>query len=367
MLTVRDILAAVDRLAPWRLAADWDNVGLMVGDRDRRVRRLLVCLNVSEATVAEAARGRADAILAHHPLIRKTVPRLTSDTRFGRLALACLADRRAVIAAHTNLDSAIGGICDILAEMLGLKPGEPLLAPPEAGRYKVVVFVPESDLDAVRDAAFAAGAGRIGDYAECSFAGEGEGTFFPAASAHPAVGAKGRRNAVRERRLELVADEPSLGRVTAAIARAHSYEEPAIDVYRLRVEPSDAGIGRVARFPKPRRLGDFVRDVKKVLGLGAVSFAGDPKQKIERVAVCTGGGNTLGDAVVAAGCQAYLCGELKYHEADDLASRGIGVILGGHYETERVPLERWSRRLAEELPGVEVVLSRTERPTMRSM
>jgi putative NIF3 family GTP cyclohydrolase 1 type 2 len=155
--------------------------------------------------------------------------------------------------------------------------------------------------------------------------------------------------------------------VTVAIAKAHSYEEPAIDVYPLRIEPSEAGIGRVATFAKPRRLGDFVRTVKRVLGLRTVSFAGDPEKAIERVAVCTGGGNTLGDAVVAAGCQAYLCGELKYHEAEDLASRGIGVILGGHYETERVPLDFWAEKLEDEIPGVEVVMSRTERPTMAYM
>jgi dinuclear metal center YbgI/SA1388 family protein len=364
MTTVGDILAAVDRLAPFRLAADWDNVGLLVGERERRVRRLLVTLDVTESVCDEADAFRAECILAHHPLIRKGISRLTSDTRPGRLALRCLAQRRAVIAAHTNLDFAAGGLCDILAESLGLEITGPLIASPPDAAYKVVVFVPETDLEAVRAAAFAAGAGRIGAYAECGFSVEGTGTFLPGAGARPTLGKVGRPSAVREHRLEVLCEERSLGRVTAAIARAHSYEEPAIDIYPLRPAPAEAGAGRVARFARPRRLADVCAAVKKALRLRTIPFAGDPGRKIERVAICTGGGNSLGEAVAAAGCQAYLTGELKYHETQDLAAAGIAVILGGHHRTERIPLETWAKRFAKEV-DVDLRLSRSEADAIR--
>jgi len=358
--TVADVVKAVDRLAPFALAEEWDNVGLLLGDAGREVRRLLVCLDVGEAVCDEAERVGAEAVLAHHPLIFKGVQRLTSETRVGRLALRLLAGRRAVIAAHTNLDSAEGGLCDIVAGMVGLVDLEPLQTAPARTAHEVVVFVPEKDLDAVRAAAFEAGAGRIGDYTECGFAAEGEGTFLPGPAAAPAVGQIGRRSTVRERRFETLVEGRRLGAVLAAIARAHPYEEPAIDVYRLHAPPAGVGIGRVGRLAQPKTLAALADEAARAFGLKAIHCAGDPGAKVERVAVVTGGGGGLGDAVAEAGCQAYLTGELNYHETEDLAARGIGVILGGHYRTERVPLEAWAPRLARELGGVEVLLSASD-------
>jgi dinuclear metal center YbgI/SA1388 family protein len=357
--TVGDVLSVVDRLAPFRLAEDWDNVGLLLGDAGREVRRVLVCLDVREAVCEEAERVGAELVLAHHPLFIKGVQRLTSETRAGRLALRLLRDRRALVAAHTNLDSADGGLCEILADMIALEDLQPLQAAPAAPQYKVVVFVPAESLEAVRAAAFAAGAGGIGAYGECGFSVEGTGTFLPGEGARPAVGEKGRRNEVPERRFETVADARRLGAVLAAVARAHPYEAPAIDVYPLHGPPPGVGLGRIGRFRQPRRLAALADGVRDILGLGAVHYAGEPDRPVERVAVVTGGGGGLCEAVAAAGCDAYLTGELNYHQVEDLAARGIAVILGGHYRTERVPLDAWAVRLAKETDA-EVLASESE-------
>jgi len=364
----------VDRLAPFRLAQAWDNVGLLLGDAAWPVRRVLVSLDVTEAVCDEAERLEADCLLAHHPFLFKDVSRVTAETRAGRFALRLAAGRRAVIAAHTNLDAAQGGLCDLLAERAGLADLEPLRAEPLERTYKVVVFVPAGDLESVRLAAFDAGAGRIGAYTECSFAAEGEGTFFAGEGTSPSVGpasaeatagrARGGRSAVPEHRLEVLAAESRVGAVVAAIGRAHSYETPAIDVYPLKDLPGEAGLGRVGRLKKPKTVGQLADDIKRALGLSCVQVAGERSARVERVAVNTGSGSGLVEAVRAAGCQAYLAGELKYHEAESLAAEGIAVILGGHYETERVPLEDWTPRLAEAV-DVEVQLSESERGTLR--
>jgi len=224
MTTVRDILAAVDRLAPFHLAETWDNVGLLLGDPEAEV---------TDAVCAEAEQVGADLVLAHHPLIFQPVGRLTAETVQGRLALRLAREGRAVIAAHTNLDSAPGGLCDILAEMIGLAGTEPLEAGPAPRRYKVVLYVPEDALEAVADAAFHAGAGRVGRYTEVAFETVGTGRFRPGQGAQPAEGDLGRTNRIPERRLETVVPEARLGAVLAAIVRAHPYEEPVIDCYRL--------------------------------------------------------------------------------------------------------------------------------------
>jgi len=360
MTTVADIVAAVDRLAPFRLAEAWDNVGLLLGDPGREVGRLLVSLDVTEAVCDEAEREGAEAILAHHPLIFTGLQRLTAETPTGRLALRLAAGGRAVIAAHTNLDAAEGGLCDILAGMVGLAETEPLQATPSAPRYKVVVFVPESSSEAVEAAAFGAGAGRIGNYTECGFWAEGTGTFVPGEGAEPAAGQKGRRNRVAERRFETLVEGRSLGAVLAAVAKAHPYEEPAIDVYPLHTPPAGAGLGRAGRLSDCRTVAQLADTVKEALDARAIHVAGDPETVVETLGVCTGSGGGLIDAVAAAGCQAFVTGELKYHEVQDLAARGVGVILAGHYRTERVALEMWLPRLAEAL-DIEVRMSDAER------
>ena len=98
---------------------------------------------------------------------------------------------------------------------------------------KLVVFVPAEALDAVRDAVFAAGAGRIGEYERCSWYTEGTGTFFGGERTDPSIGEKGREERVPEVRLETVFPSARRDEVVAALRRAHPYEEPAFDVYAL--------------------------------------------------------------------------------------------------------------------------------------
>jgi len=98
---------------------------------------------------------------------------------------------------------------------------------------KLVVFVPAEALDAVRDAVFAAGAGRIGEYERCSWYTEGTGTFFGGEGANPTIGERGREERVPELRLETVYPAELEGEVVRALREAHPYEEPAFDLYPL--------------------------------------------------------------------------------------------------------------------------------------
>jgi len=363
MPTVRDILTAVDRLAPFRLAESWDNVGLLLGDAGAEVRRVLVALDVTDAVCDEADAARAEVIVAHHPLIFQPVARLTADTPPGRLALRLAAAGRAVIAAHTNLDSADGGLCDLLARRIGVEPTEPLEAGRAERRYKIVCFVPEADLEAVAAAAFDAGAGRVGDYGETAFEVSGTGRFTPGQGAHPAEGEVGRPNRIAERRIETVAPADRLGAVVAAMARAHPYEEPVIDAYALADPPARTGLGRVGPINDSRTLGDLADKVKEALRCESVHLAGNPAAPVERAGVVTGAGGGMTSALLAAGCQAYVTGEMKYHDVQDLAARGIGVILGGHWRTERVTMEAWATRLAEAVDADVRMAEREADPT----
>lgn len=127
-VTVDDIRRLVDQLAPPHLAEDWDNVGLLMGDSERPVSRLMTCLTLTPESAAEAIQARADLVVAHHPLPFHALKRITTETTAGRLILQLIEARIAVISPHTCYDSSEQGINQALATALGLGEIQPLLA-----------------------------------------------------------------------------------------------------------------------------------------------------------------------------------------------------------------------------------------------
>ncbi len=248
-----DLLAVLDDLAPMRLAEHWDNVGLMVGRRDRPVSRVLVALDLRAAVLDEAAATGADLVLVHHPPIFPAMSAVTDERTAGALVLRAAEERIGVVAAHTNLDSAAGGLNDLMAGALGVSATCPL--------------VPDADDPAV-------GLGRVGD----------------------------------------IAPTP-LGVLAMRAVEAFS--------------PRHANLG----------------------------MAGDPAMAVTRVAVCTGSGRSLIDAARAAGADAYVTGDLTYHDAD--AAEGMGLVNVPHGAVEQHCMRAWAPALASALVprGVEVAVT----------
>ncbi|MDP6379704.1 MAG: Nif3-like dinuclear metal center hexameric protein [Phycisphaerae bacterium] len=364
MATVRDILNAVDAIAPLRLAEDWDNVGLLLGNPDRRVRKALVCMDVTSVVIAEAKALGAGCIISHHPFTRDAFRRVTTDTFDGRIAVEMLEAKIALVSAHTNLDAAAGGLCDHLADIVGLTDAEPLSPSPSETRYKLAVFVPDADLAKVQAALFAAGAGHIGAYRECSFRAGGVGTFRAGPGAKPAVGRRGRREEVCEYRLEVVVPTGALEEVIKAMRAAHSYEEPAFDVYPTEVLPEGIGISRHGLLAKKitvRRLAEiFKRGVKAQAA--QVSPTGMLSRTVQHVAVCSGSAGSEVVPAIAAGCEVLLCGELKHHDILTATAAGMATVMAGHFETEKAGLGRFAKALRRIVPKIEFRESRREGP-----
>lgn len=126
MSTVGKVIEYLEQIAPLALAEDWDNVGLLVGDRVWSVERLMTCLTITPAVVAEAIEAHANLIVTHHPLPFHALKNITTDSTAGRLLLNLIAARVAVYSAHTAFDSARAGINQHLAIGLGLQEIAPL-------------------------------------------------------------------------------------------------------------------------------------------------------------------------------------------------------------------------------------------------
>jgi dinuclear metal center YbgI/SA1388 family protein len=347
-MQVRDVMAVVDRLAPFDLAEPWDHVGLQVGSPGDEVRGVLVALEADDAALDEAARQDCDLLLVHHPLIFDPLESLSDDSEAGRLALRAARDGVAVIAAHTNLDKAHGGIADVVAQMLGLEAAAPL-APAAADALKLVGFVPADDADLVRKALFAAGAGVIGEYEHCSWAVEGQGTFFGREGAEPAVGRAGRDETVSELRLEVVFPRRLKRRVTGAYVAAHPYEEPAYDLYPVENEVATLGLGRLGALPAAQPLAAFAADVAAVLHLPSLRYAGDGARPVNRVAVLPGSGAEAIARGVAQVADVLVTGDVKYHEARVAQAQGLALVDAPHGVTEQEAVLRWAQTLADAL------------------
>ncbi len=332
-IQVRDIIAAMDAWAPPQLAYSWDRSGLALGQPSDEVTSVVTCLTVTRDAFLAAKKARANFIVAHHPLIWDPIKTLRSDDARSALLLDLAKAGFGCYSAHTNLDVARHGVNSVLAATLGFTKTAPLFQVPQAEMWKLVTFVPESHLNAVRMSVCAAGAGGIGNYTHCTFSTGGVGTFMPAVTANPFSGEKLKLNEEPERRFETIFPKHALAAVLAALRSAHPYEEIAYDLVKL--ENGDPSISLGLRFELPRSstLAAFAETVRKRLGLMHVRYTGPAKKKVRRIAVMGGSGGSSA-ANVPDDIDVFVTGDVKYHEALDAAERGLAIIDAGHHGTE---------------------------------
>lgn len=361
MQSVAAIISYLEQFAPRSLAEDWDNVGLLLGDRASKIDKILTCLTITPEVVQEAIKLNAGLIVTHHPILFRSVKRLTTDNPDGRMLLALIQAGIAVYSPHTAFDNTQDGINEMLAQRLGLINVEPLRNSPAPSHCKIVVFVPESDLSSVSNAMFKAGAGHIGEYSECSFRIQGTGTFHGSESTNPTIGTKGQREEVAEQRLELICPERRVDAVLKAMIQAHSYEEPAYDVYPLRSgQDTTMGSGRKGILAESMTLADLTDRLKQSLKCGPIQVVGDVSETVETVAiVCGAGGEMLSDAIRAR-VDVFLTGEMRFHDYLRAKTEKVALCLPGHYATERFALEELAKRLQAEFSEVQCMASQAE-------
>ena len=360
MTNIIDVLSILEKLAPSRLAEEWDNVGLQAGSLGVEVHGVLVALNVNEKVMEEAEARGCDLILTHHPLIFQPLLSVSDANAAGRLVQQALRGGISVVAAHTNLDAAPGGLADVMAELAGLVHTRPLSGSP-APWSKLVTFVPAAGLDRVRAALFDAGAGEIGDYRHCSYTTMGTGTFLPMEGARPAIGAVGKDESVEELRLEMVFPGGRDDEIIAALSAVHPYEEPAYDIYPLATRSHESGCGRAGQLEAPVSLRGFAAVLARAFGMDSARFSGDASRTVRRAAVVSGSGaGMIGTA--AAVSDVLVTGDLKYHDLTQAEDLGLALIEIPHDICETGLLSLWSESLEQRLAplGVSVSISAVE-------
>lgn len=354
-----EIISVIESFAPAVYQESYDNSGLQVGDPGMEVTGVLLSLDITEAVIDEAVQRGCNMIVAHHPIIFSGLKRLSGRSYVERTVMKALREDVILYAAHTNLDNARAGVNAMIAEKLGLQQTS-ILSMMTTTLRKLYTFAPLDAADKVRDALFAAGAGDIGKYRECSFNTPGTGTFKPDADADPAIGqAGGPREHVEEVKIEVLVQQHKEARILKALFDAHPYEEVAFEFIHLHNANQELGAGAIGTLPEPMEGQDFLKLLKRQMNTECIRHTALPDRPIHKVALCGGAGSFLLKQAVASGADAFVTADYKYHQFFDAEGR-ILIADIGHWESEQFTPQLLQRILGEKMPNFALLLSETK-------
>ncbi len=331
-MQIKDVMKAVESFAPTGLAMAWDNVGLMAGHRDWDVSKVYVTLDVTPTAVEESIAKGCQLILSHHPLIFKAQKSITDP-----LLIKLIQHDIGVISLHTNFDVAEDSVTHALAKALGLKVIDRLTEESGASYHHLVVYCPVGYEDKVSEAAWIAGAGKIGGYYNCSTRHGVEGNFSAGKNSNPFI-TKPEGSSVQETALEFNCESFRLHSVLKAIQIAHPYETPALYHFPVSNPNPAYGLGLVCVPEQALSLHELALRVKERLSCPNTKLWSAGKgmdTPIERIALCGGSGGTLLGAA-SAKADVFISGDITYHTFLD--SR-IPIIDAGHFYTEYPALQ----------------------------
>lgn len=315
MATLKDVITVLEQAYPPELAESWDRIGLVCGDPDAAITRVMFAVDPLPPVIDDAIAEGVGLLVTHHPLLLRGVHTIAADTPKGNTLHRLVTAGIALYCAHTNADAADPGVSDALAAAIGLHVTGALTPLPAPPTDLLAVSVPTERAERVLAALHEAGAGAFGAYEDAASSWPQTGSFRPTRGANPAIGRVGELITVEERRLEVVLPRRSRAAVLAALHASHPYESPAYAVHELPDQPSRRGIGRVGELDEPEPFAGFVERVARGLPASGAGTrgAGDPNRMIRRVAVCGGAGDSRLEAATAEGVDAYVTADLRHH------------------------------------------------------
>jgi len=337
-MQIKEVIQFLEQKFPLYWQEDFDNCGIQCGDANRTITGIVVCFDMSIEVIDEAIEKGANMVISHHPIIYKNgLKKIEPTNRVGKILCKALENKILLYSMHTNIDSGKAGGNVLFAQKLELQKLS-VLSPKENQFYKIVFFVPSENSVFLKEALFRIGCGNIGNYSHCSYSCEGVGSFKPLTGANPHVGKHNRIERVDEERIEIIFPKNKKRQVIETLYQNHPYEEPAFDIIALENQDRGVGLGRVGVLPKPMPAKDFIHFVKEKLNLDRVRFSGNLEMEIKRVAVCGGGGASFVTDAMAADADAYITGDLKYHDffipENNMLLMDIGHFEGEHFIRE---------------------------------
>ncbi|GAB5418155.1 MAG: Nif3-like dinuclear metal center hexameric protein [Crocinitomicaceae bacterium] len=354
-MQIREITSYLESLAPISSQESYDNSGLIVGAPTSEVTNVLISLDCIESTIDEAIEKGCELIIAHHPIVFRGLKKLNGKNYIERTVLKAIKNDIAIYAIHTNLDNYRFGVNHEIGQRIGLSNTK-VLQPKREVLSKLICYIPMEHSEKVSQAIFDAGAGSIGDYDECGFQTNGQGTFRPNNAAKPFIGAAGERSSVEEVKFEAVCSNHKLSQVVSAMIAVHPYEEVAYEVFPMLNTNNFEGSGMVGDLEKPMETREFLERIKKTFNCSVIRHTEIVHKTIKKVAYCGGAGSFLLDAAKRSGAEIFITGDYKYHEFFD-AEEEIIIADIGHYESEQFTSNRIAEILTEKFATFAVHLT----------
>ena len=358
-MLLKEIVSKIEEKFQMKQAEDFDNVGLLCGNLDREISGILVCHDALEEVVEEAISKNLNLIVCFHPIIFSGLKSLTGKNYVERAVIEAIENKIAIYAIHTAFDNDFFGVNFRICEELGLK-NQQILMPKSQNLKKLEVFIPKNEAENLKNALFEAGAGNIGFYDECSFSVSGNGTFRPMQGSNPFSGKLNVRENSDEVMISVIFENFKQNRIISAMKKAHPYEEVAHQIINLENENQYSGLGRFGDFENEIYEEDFLKFVKEKFNLQVIRHSEFTGKKIKRVGVLGGSGASGIKAAISAKCDAYITGDVKYHDFFQAENR-ILICDIGHFESEQFVTQQLFDLLSEKFP--KFAISKSEKKT----
>ena len=354
-MKLKELMVQLERTFPFTWQEDYDNSGLILGDPETEIGKILVTLDVTIPVLNEAVENGCNLIIAHHPFIFKGIRKIIPDQLESSILISAIRGNIAIIAIHTNLDNALHGLNSYLGGKLGMK-NISVLQPKTGLLSKFVTFCPNNFAEKVRNALFDAGAGYIGNYDCCSYNLQGEGTFRGSDSTNPFVGEKNKLHKEKETRIEVIFPNSIQENLIQALKCNHPYEEVAYDIYPLANRLATTGPGIIGDFPESVSEMVVLLRIKEMLEIPVIRHSPLRNRLIKRIAICSGSCSPLIPQTIQAGADMYITADLKYHDFF-LSEDKIILCDIGHYESEKWVKDILAQTLNDFFPNFATVIS----------
>jgi len=357
-MTVKEITNILEELAPLAQAEDFDNVGLLVGEKTTKVSGVLVTLDTLENVVDEAIAKKCNLIVSFHPIIFGGLKKLIGKNYVERVVIKAIRHNIAIYSMHTALDNAPHGVNAKICAVLGLQNPK-ILLPKKGMLKKLSTYVPKENAEALKEALFASGAGQIGNYSHCSFGTEGTGSYRAGDDAKPTKGKIGQTHYESEMCLNMVFSAPDEAKILKALFENHPYEEIAFEVMTLENTIENVGMGMIGTLLNPMSEIDFLRKLKTQMNAEGIRHSKLLDKKVEKVAVLGGSGAFAIGAAMAAGADMFVTADIKYHQYFEAEDKIVLADIG-HFETEQFTKNLLVDYLKEKMPNFAVRLSESK-------
>ncbi|MBT8394161.1 MAG: Nif3-like dinuclear metal center hexameric protein [Bacteroidia bacterium] len=355
-MIVQDIINHLEELAPLAYAEDFDNVGLLVGDKNSKVKGILVTLDTLEQVVDEAIQNNCNLIVSFHPIIFSGLKKITGRNYVERVVLKAIRNNIAIYAIHTALDNSIDGVNKMICNKLKLKNCR-VLIPKNQTIKKLTTYVPVGEADLLRNELFKVGAGHIGNYHNCSFNIEGIGTFKGNEKSNPVKGQKGKTHFEPEVQVSMTYEKNLEKKILNTLFRVHSYEEVAYEVITLENANQTIGMGMIGELDTETDELSFLTLVKSTFNCLSIKHSQLLKKPVKKVAVLGGSGSFAIENAIASKADMFVTSDLKYHDFYRSESKIVLADIG-HYESEQFTKNLIVSHLTKKISNFAIILSK---------